>query len=485
MKSVVIKKIVLLYALTGYAIATLAQGYKITLQAPQYKRGIAYLTYHMGPNLNLVDSAAMASNGIAIFKGKEKLPSGIYVVVLPGRTQRIELLLEKAQLITIKVDTTDLINKTIVTGSPANTLYVQYQKFVTQKAKLLNTERVAYMNATTRADSLLHEANYKKHNTELNNYRENLVKTQPNAMISVLFKAMKEPEVPYGAPVTQEDTLRNYYYYKSHYWDGVTFMDDRIIRSPFFVTRFERYYRDVIQPVADTIIKDIDYKLLLARNNTDMYMFLLNWFTDEYINPKYMGLDRVFVHLFEKYHSKGLTKWLDQKQMETITRRAYMLMANLVGDKAANLEMLDINNKAADLYNTAADYTVVCFWDPTCGHCKDEVPRLDSIYQASWKKHNVKIFAVLSPQNGSDSVMSLLAEWKKFIADKKLTEWTHVYKTKEMEDADYKMQRPSFRQLYDIRLTPTLYLLGKDKNIIGKNLTIQQLNELLEVKWKN
>jgi thiol-disulfide isomerase/thioredoxin len=194
-----------------------------------------------------------------------------------------------------------------------------------------------------------------------------------------------------------------------------------------------------------------------------------------------MGLDRVFVHLFEKYHSKGLTKWLDQKQMETITRRAYMLMANLVGDKAANLEMLDINNKAADLYNTAADYTVVCFWDPTCGHCKDEVPRLDSIYQASWKKHNVKIFAVLSPQNGSDSVMSLLAEWKKFIADKKLTEWTHVYKTKEMEDADYKMQRPSFRQLYDIRLTPTLYLLGKDKNIIGKNLTIQQL----KVKWKN
>jgi hypothetical protein len=33
-------------------------------------------------------------------------------------------------------------------------------------------------------------------------------------------------------------------------------------------------------------------------------------------------------------------------------------------------------------------------------------------------------------------------------------------------------------------LTPTLYLLDKEKRIIGKRLTWQQLNDLLEVKWK-
>ena len=62
--------------------------------------------------------------------------------------------------------------------------------------------------------------------------------------------------------------------------------------------------------------------------------------------------------------------------------------------------------------------------------------------------------------------------------------WTHVYKTKEMEDSDFAAQRPSFRQLYDIILTPTIYLLDKDKRIIGKKLTLMQLNDLLEVKWK-
>jgi hypothetical protein len=32
-------------------------------------------------------------------------------------------------------------------------------------------------------------------------------------------------------------------------------------------------------------------------------------------------------------------------------------------------------------------------------------------------------------------------------------------------------------------MTPTLYLLDKEKRIIGKKLTLLQLNDLLEVKW--
>lgn len=164
-------------------------------------------------------------------------------------------------------------------------------------------------------------------------------------MMTALLKAMKEPAVLTNNPITRQDTINNYNYYKAHYWDGVTFMDDRIIRSPFFLKRLERYYREIVPQAADSIIKDVDYKLLLARSSPEMYKFLLNWLTDEYINPKYMGQDAVFVHLFNKYHSKGLTSWLNEKQMESISRRAYMLMANLIGEKGANLEMIDSTGK--------------------------------------------------------------------------------------------------------------------------------------------
>jgi thiol-disulfide isomerase/thioredoxin len=435
----------------------------------------------MGLNLNLADSAAISSTGTGIFKGTEKLAPGIYAVVLPGKQLRAEFLVDKQQTISIQVDTTDMVNKTIITGSPENIPYMQYQKFVAVKGKQLQAERIAYISSVTRADSALHEKNYNTYTTQLNEYRENIIKTQPKSMMAVLLEAMKDPKVPSTIPISHKDSVENYNYYKSHYWDGISFMDDRIIRTPFFIGKLERYYRDVMPKAADSIIKDADYKLLLARSSPGMFKYLLNWLTDEYLNPKYMGQDAVFVHLWERYHSKGLSNWLSAYQMEIINRRAYMLMANLIGEKAANLELIDSTGKPAPLYDVSADYTVVCFWDPNCGHCKIELPRLDSIYQASWKNHGVKIYAVFTPDDKANNK----AEWVNYTKGHYLSDWIHVYQTKEMEVADNKAQKPSFRQLYDVTITPTLYLLDKDKRIIGKKLSWEQMNELLEVKWKN
>jgi len=158
-----------------------------------------------------------------------------------------------------------------------------------------------------------------------------------------------------------------------------------------------------------------------------------------------------------------------------------MLMANLIGAKAGDLEMLDTLGKPASLYNVQADYIVVIFWDPNCGHCKEEVPRLDSIYEASWKQHGVKIYAVLS----ADSKEDVKTVWKQYIREHNIGDWINVYQTKEMEDAEAASQKPSYRQLYDVTMTPTLFLLDKDKRIIGKKLTWQQLDELMQVKWKS
>jgi len=39
--------------------------------------------------------------------------------------------------------------------------------------------------------------------------------------------------------------------------------------------------------------------------------------------------------------------------------------------------------------------------------------------------------------------------------------------------------------LYDITQTPTLYLLDKEKRIIAKKLTLQQMDDLLQTKLRN
>lgn len=474
------KKLILFFISALAGLSVQCQGFEVTLKAPGYNDGITYLTYYMGENFSIADSAAIDKNGVAIFKGKENLAPGIYAVFFPGKRLRTEFLIGKEQKITITADTSDLINKTVVTGSKENILYEQYQKIAISKGRLLQQERQAIAASTTRADSASHEKKYLSLVNELENYREGIIKNQPGSMMAALLNAMKEPVYNFKTPLTRQDSLDNYNEYKRHFWDGISFMDERIVRTPFFIKKIERYYREVITPDPDSIIKDADYRLLLARSAPEMYKFLLNWLTDEFISPKYMGQDAVFVHLFEKYHSKGASPWLNEKQMESISRRAYMLMANLIGEKAANLEMLNTADKPTALYDLNADYTIICFWDPNCGHCKEEVPRLDSIYRASWKNFNLKIFAVLTPEDKQN----VKPEWLAFIKEKNLGDWTHVYKTREMEDADFAAQRPGFRQLYDITMTPTVYLLDKEKRIIGKKLTLLQLNDLLEAKRK-
>lgn len=448
-------------------------GYQITVHLPGYTSGIAYLAYYMGKNLNAADSGAVSNKGVVVFKGKEKLPGGIYSIVYPGKGASADFLIDKDQNLTLNADSSNL-TRVDMKGSKDNLSFMAYKRYVDLVGKEMMDERALYSSSKTKADSALHEAKFVKLNTRLNEFRDSIINAQPNSIMGVLLAAMKESPLPPKKAITHQDSIDNYHYYKAHYWDGITFMDDRIVRTPFFLPKLEKYYQEVIIQQPDTIIADLDYKLLLARTAPEMYKFLLNWATDEYISPKYMGLDAVFVHLFNKYHSKGLSPWLNDKQMETITRRAYMQMANLIGEKAADLNMVDSTNKPVSLYSVKAPYTVVIFWDPTCGHCKEELPHIDSLYKASWKAKGVKVYAVLTEDQKP--------AWVKYIKEHKLGDWINVYQTKEMADAVAKTEQPSFRQLYDVIMTPTMYLLDNDKRIIGKKLTWKQLNDLLEVK---
>lgn len=455
-----------------------AQGYKITLNAPQYHDGLAYMVYYYGKNMNIQDSGIVNKNGVVVFQKNEKLLPGVYSVVFPGKNRLYDFLIGQEQEIVIKADTSDLINKTQVLGSKENDLFSDYQKFTAKLGPKLQKEISGYNNAKTKEDSATHLKNYTALNNEMNAYRKKVMDDQPNSMLAVLFAAMQEPTVLHPKPISKKDSTENYQFYKKHFWDGITFMDDRIIRTPFFLPKLERYFRDIISPEPDSIIKESDYLLLLARSSPEMYKFLLNWFTDEYFTPKYMGQDAVLVHLFTKYHSKGVSNWLNENQLKTISNKAYMLMANLIGDKAADLKMTDSKGKVTNLYAVDAEYTVVCFWDPTCSHCRIEIPRMDSLYQNKWKKEGVKIFAVLTDVKEK-------TKWDEFIQSHHLEGWINVYESTAQSELVSKQKMPSYRQLYNVTQTPTFYLLDKEKRIIAKQLGLEQIDEVLQTKITN
>jgi thiol-disulfide isomerase/thioredoxin len=201
-------------------------------------------------------------------------------------------------------------------------------------------------------------------------------------------------------------------------------------------------------------------------------------FVNRYLNQKYMWEDAVFVHIFEKYFAQKNYDWLSDKGRKIITDRAYSLMANIMGSPAAEIELPDSNGKKRNLYGVEAPFVLVTIWDPTCGHCKETLPKLDSMYRTKWKTYGLKIFALAKETDGTRK------DWTSFIEKNRLNDWVNVYYSKEDEKARVSANIPGYSQLYDVQSFPTLYLLDKDKRIIAKKVTFEQIDEILQYKLK-
>ena len=266
--------------------------------------------------------------------------------------------------------------------------------------------------------------------------------------------------------------------FENHFWDGVHFWDGRLAYTTFFEDKLDKYFNQLVIPQPDSVIKEIDHMLGYASINEEMTYFLLLKFVNRYLVQKYMWEDAVFVHLFEKYFASKTYPWLTEKGRKTITDRAFSLMANIMGTPAADIELPDTAGKSITLYTQQAAYTLVCFWDPTCSHCKEVLPKLDSLYQHKWKAAGMKIFAVGKETDGTKK------DWSDFISNHHLGEWNHVYYSKASDNARISANIPGYSQLYDVLTFPTLYLLDKDKHIIAKKLSLEQIDEVLALKMK-
>jgi hypothetical protein len=446
-------------------------GYEIKVTLKPFKNRYIYLGHYYGKQLPIIDSALLNERSEAVFKGTKKLGGGIYLIGYPDKAHNFEIAIDKNQKFSVIADTAKIRSVSFL-NSPDNVEFKAYQQFMMKKGSAIDS-LIKLRSKVSAADSVKINGQIEALNDDIKRYRSDIIAKDGQGLLATLLKAMKEPEVPQNDPAAKNDSMFAYKYYKKHYWDGVSFYDDRLIRTPFFESRIDKYIDQLVYPSADSVIKELDYMLGFASINEEMQKFLLLKFVNRYLNQKYMWEDKVFVHLFEKYFSQKTYPWLTEAGMKTITNRAYSLMANIMGTEASDIELPDTAGKTTNLYSLQAPYTLVVIWDPTCSHCKEIVPKLDSAYYAKWKSLGLKFFAMARETDGKKQ------DWLNFIHDHHLNEWAHVYYSKEADQARVSAGIPSYSQLYDVQTFPTLYLLDKDKRIIAKKLTLEQIDEIL------
>jgi peroxiredoxin len=195
-----------------------------------------------------------------------------------------------------------------------------------------------------------------------------------------------------------------------------------------------------------------------------MFRYTLWFLGRQTESPKIMGLDEVFVHLVMNYYMKGDAYWLHDTDISKYYDAAMKIASNIIGKPAPALDMQDSTGKPFRLADVKSKYTLLVFWDPTCGHCRTEVPQVDSAYKAELKSKGVKIVGIRT-EGGTD-------KWQEFIKEKKLYDWTHIY------DPAHKS---NYRAAYNVYTTPVIYLLDENKKILGKRLDHSNIGGVIEM----
>ena len=120
----------------------------------------------------------------------------------------------------------------------------------------------------------------------------------------------------------------------------------------------------------------------------------------------------------------------------------------------------------------------MAFWDPTCHHCKETLPRLDSMYRAVWKKKGVGIFAFANESDGKKE------DWTNYISEHHLEDWTNVYNSGAINMMRRTSANKPYTQLYDVWYYPCFFVLDNQKRFVAKKLNYQQMIDFLKIYLK-
>jgi len=452
-----------------------------------------HLIKYVGSQMYYADTAQI-KKGIVTFDGK-KHDQGILGVLFPG--QRFFEFLHTGQDVYLETSSPEFIPNMKVVKSKENQIFIDYIKFLST-----NTELAKKLSAQKDALPVEDVDGRKKLDDEINglskkvrDYQKNLVESNKGTFVSSLIYMSTDVEIP-DAPKNDDGTFVDkefgYKYLRDHYWDHVDFSDDRLVNTPVLQKKLEHFYsQQMLLPHPDTLIKYLTRVVDDIPKGSMMYRFFVTKITSNFEKSKIMGMDKVVnAFVWRYYCSKDEAGnrngfWMEDEKLEELCGDVKKRLRLVQGEIPPNVILTDTTSQNwRDFYSLESEYIILYFWDPGCGHCKKETPKLEKLYSQKLKARNVEIFAV-GKATGSD-----YKDWKDFIKKNNLS-FINVGLT----DPIYKQAKenpmsliPSkttleslnYQDTYDIFSTPRVWILDKDKKIIGKGLGVAQIEEFLD-----
>lgn len=461
-------------------------GYNIKITLKDYTAPEIYLGYTFADKKYLKDTAkATTKKGVYVFEGKEPLTGGVFFIYTPTKLF-FEVLIDENQHFSIESDTVNFVKNAKITNSELNSVFFNFVGKAGPKQGEISKlgKQISSLDKVAQADSIkLLRDKISALDKEVTDMEDELINNKPNLFFSKLLRSMREPEIP-EAPLKangSRDSLFPALYYKAHYWDNFDFSDNKLAYSEIFHNKLKLYFSRMVIPHPDSLISEAKFIFDKSKNAKDLTKYAtayLYFFGD---TSRTMGAENLAVYVGKNYYTKEKADWADSTTLAKIAEHVNSLEPLLIGKQAPNLRLADTTGKNfISINGIKSKYTILVFWDPTCGHCQKELPKLAAHYDEWKQKYGVEIFGIYTQRE--------IEEWKKFIRDKKLNflhgaVFPDMAKNPEKYIYDMKVtdiQSLNIHKTYYISSTPQVYLLDENKMIVGRRLSVEAIPKFLE-----
>ncbi len=442
-------------------------GYKIDFKIKGLKDTTVYLGHYKGENTFIRDTAKVNSQGVFFFGGKQNLGQGVYFLVM-AKTRVFEFVVGSDQQFALETSTEDYINHMKVIGDEDNQLFFENMHFNVERHTEAEPFVKILQDSTLKDESKKKEASeaFGKISKKVMAYQEEIISKYPTTVTAKIFKATKQIEIPEPPkkPDGSIDSTFQLRYYRQHFFDNFDLSDDAFTQmpKPWYQEKVKEYLEKLFLPQPDTITKAIEGLVSKAKRNPETYKYLVYTCLFLYQSPEIMGLDAVYVSIYDKYFATGeMDYWANASLKKSLKDHADKLRRAQIGKTAPNLMMQDQSMQPKSLYDITKKYSIVFFFDPDCGHCRTEAPKLVEFYNKNKVKYNFEVFAV-----ASDTSMKKM---KDFIKEMKMT-WVTV-------NGPRSYLKEHYSTLYFAETMPTIYILDDKKKVIARKLPVEKLED--------
>ncbi|MDR1756269.1 MAG: DUF5106 domain-containing protein [Culturomica sp.] len=460
--------------LTGHVCA---QGYEIKLHVKKMAGQEVILAHYLEGNVYAVDTARLDAAGTGVFKKENrKLARGMYLIRF-SPSNYPDLIIGDDQHFTVTTDTLDYLNTMKIEGSPENAAFLEFQQFMVNLNQKMLQAREAFEKETDKNEAVREKYNaiFENADREVRTYIDGIGRKFPGSSLATFTNFTLSPDVPdFSAEVPEgtedremEIRRKAFFYAKDHFWDHTNFTDSMLIRTPIFKKKLDDYFANWVIVHPDSLYQSCVQIIEKARPDKTMFRYLLNYCINASFEHKIMGMDEAFVKLGQRYFmKKGEIYWLDEEALKKITDEVIKRQYNLIGQKGLDLQLPTLEGHWTSLYETQAPYTLLLFWEPNCGHCKKTVPSVKKEIYDVFAPLGLKVFAVMTQTDKKD--------WEEFVEKYELFDFINTWDPN---------RQSNYWTIYNVFTTPVIYLLDKDKKIIAKNLTTEQIVDLLKREY--